>query len=281
MKNTFLATCLMVPLLSSCGLDKEMAKIEHKAILINKYENVALMLARENRELHAEVKRLEFDIQKLKQEHGFKTANTTEDHGATHSVGHAPEPTVAHNESHGEAHNETHSRTHGDAHAETNTHATQGRSIASIKPLPLELKTDLVEYKTYKWSADDMVKIADKEFKAKNFEKAAQFYTSLLNYYPDFKHLDDEFYFKAGISSYESGTHHDWTIKHFSVLMAKWPTSQYYRSAKLWVALTHMKMGEKQKFFATVEEFRKKYRNTNEWKILSSYYEKIEEKTHE
>jgi len=42
-----------------------------------------------------------------------------------------------------------------------------------------------------------------------------------------------------------------------------------------------MKLGEKQKFFATVEEFRKKYRNTNEWKILSTYYEKIEEKTHE
>ena len=63
--------------------------------------------------------------------------------------------------------------------------------------------------------------------------------------------------------------------------MVKYPTSSYYRSAKLWVALTHMKLGDKQKFFATVEEFRKKYRNTNEWKILSAYYEKIEEKTHE
>jgi hypothetical protein len=42
-----------------------------------------------------------------------------------------------------------------------------------------------------------------------------------------------------------------------------------------------MKLGEKKKFYATVEEFRKKYRNTNEWKILSSYYENIEEKTNE
>jgi outer membrane protein assembly factor BamD (BamD/ComL family) len=126
-----------------------------------------------------------------------------------------------------------------------------------------------------------MMKMADKEFKDKNFEKAAQFYTSLVNYYPEYKHLDDEFYFKAGISSYESGEHHEWTLKHFSVLMDKWPTSQYFRSAKLWVALTHMKMGDKKKFFATVEEFRRKYRNTNEWTILSSYYEKIEEKTNE
>lgn len=240
MKKTILATCLILPLVSSCGFEKEIAKIEHKAILINKYENVALKLAKENRELHAEVKRLEFEIQKLKQETGHKTVAHADDHGAAPS-----------------------------------------RGIASVKPLALEVKKDLVEFKTYKWSADDMVKMADKEFKAKNFEKAAQFYTSLVNYYPDYKHLDDEFYFKAGISAYESGEHHDWTLKHFSVLMEKWPTSQYFRSAKLWVALTHMKMGEKQKFFATVEEFRKKYRNTNEWKILSSYYENIEEKTNE
>lgn len=249
MKKTFLATCLIVPMITSCSLDKEIAKIEHKAILINKYENVALKLAKENRELNSQVKRLEFEIQKLKQDRGFKTAKQDErpeGHGETSHDEHAP-----------------------------------ARSIASIKAMPLEVKKDLVEFKTYKWTADDMVKIADKEFKDKNFEKAAQFYTSLVNYYPTYKHLNDEFYFKAGISSYESGQHHDWTLKHFSVLMEKWPTSQYYRSAKLWVALTHMKMGEKQKFFATVEEFRKKYRNTNEWKILSSYYENIEEKSNE
>lgn len=252
MKKTILATCLILPLVSSCGFEKEIAKIEHKAILINKYENVALKLARENRELHAEVKRLEFEIQKLKQETGHKTIAKADAHGSAHES--------AHDDGHG---------------------AAPSRGIASVKPVGLEVKKDLVEYKTYKWSADDMVKMADKEFKAKNFEKAAQFYTSLVNYYPGYKHLDDEFYFKAGISAYESGEHHDWTLKHFSVLMEKWPTSQYFRSAKLWVALTHMKMGEKQKFFATVEEFRKKYRNTNEWKILSSYYENIEEKTNE
>lgn len=242
MKNTLLASCLIIPLVTSCNFEKEMKKIEHKAALINKYEHVALNLARDNRELRAEVKRLEFEIQKLKQENVFKAASKGE-------------------------------------HQE-NTHAP-ARTIASVSPKMMEVKKDLVEYKTYKWSADDMLKIADKEFKAKSFEKAAQFYTSLANYYPDHKYLDDEFYFKAGISAYESGEHHEWTLKHFEALMVKYPTSQYYRSAKLWVALTHLKLGKKEKFFTTVEEFRKKYRNTNEWKILSSYYEKIEEKTHE
>lgn len=258
MKKVILASCLVLPLLSSCGYEKEIAKIEHKAILINKYENVALKLAKENRELHSEVKRLEFEIQKLKQQTGFKNVASAEGHGAP--VAHAA---PAHGEKHGE------------------TKAAPSRSVASVKPVDLDVKKDLVEFKTYKWSADDMIKMADKEFKDKNFEKAAQFYTSLVNYYPKYKHLNDEFYFKAGISSYESGEHHEWTLKHFSVLMEKWPTSQYFRSAKLWVALTHMKMGDKKKFFATVEEFRKKYRNTNEWTILSSYYEKIEEKTNE
>ncbi|MEA9357771.1 hypothetical protein SHI21_16185 [Bacteriovorax sp. PP10] len=270
MKKVILASCLVLPLLSSCGYEKEIAKIEHKAILINKYENVALKLAKENRELHSEVKRLEFEIQKLKQQTGFKNVASAEGHGEA-SAHAAP--------AHGEAHGAAVAHTAPAAHGETK--AAPSRSVASVKPVALEVKKDLVEYKTYKWSADDMMKMADKEFKDKNFEKAAQFYTSLVNYYPEYKHLDDEFYFKAGISSYESGEHHEWTLKHFAVLMDKWPTSQYFRSAKLWVALTHMKMGDKKKFFATVEEFRKKYRNTNEWTILSSYYEKIEEKTNE
>lgn len=252
-----------------------MKKIEHKAVLINKYEIVALKLARDNRELRAEVKRLEFEIQKLKQgkTHAKEEGSHGEESLAKSSHGEAP----AHGGGHGTpvaAHG------HGEVKA-TSSHAAPSRAVASVKPGSFDVKKDLVEWKTYKWSADDMVKIADKEFKAKSFEKAAQFYTSLLNYYPDYKHLNDEFYFKAGISAYESGEHHEWTLKHFEALMQKYPTSQYYRSAKLWVALTHMKMGDKAKFFATVEEFRKKYRNTNEWKILSSYYENIEEKTHE
>ncbi len=237
---SLLASCLLV---SGCNLDVK--SIEHKAAKINKYELVALKLAKENRELKAKVKGLEFEVQKLKQDQAFYKSQ---------KLGSA-------------------------THAEATEHGG-GRTPASSAPA-FDVKKDYVEFKTYKWTAEDMLKIADKELKSKNFEKAAQFYTSLATYYPEHKKIDDEFLFKAGISSYESGSHHEWTLKHFEALMVKYPTSSYYRSAKLWVALTHMKLGDKQKFFATVEEFRKKYRNTNEWKILSAYYEKIEEKTHE
>ncbi len=265
--NTLKATMLVLPLLASCSVD--MKKIEQKAAMINHYEQVSLKLARENRELHAEVKRLEFDIEKLKQEKSYYEAK-----GGGHSA-----PADGH-----EVAEATHEPKHESKHEEKSeaVPAHGSRSIASVAPAAAksDLK-DFVEFKTYKWHADDLLKIADKEFKDKHYEKAAQFYTSLVNNYPANKSINDEFFFKAGIAAYESGAHHDWTLSHFEALMAKYPTSQYYRSAKLWVALTHMKLGDKKKFYATVEEFRKKYRNTNEWKILSSYYEKIEEKTNE
>ena len=254
--NIFNATLMILPLLASCSVD--MKKIEQKAAMINHYEQVSLKLAKENRELHAEVKRLEFEVEKLKQDRAYNETRT---------------PAVA-------QHNDVH---HGEEGKIEGKHEEATRGIASVAPsqVPFEVKKDFVEFKTYKWHAEDLLKIADKEFKEKNYEKAAQFYTSLVNNYPTNKNISDEFYFKAGIAAYESGDHHEWTLSHFEALMTKYPTSQYYRSAKLWVALTHMKLGDKKKFYATVEEFRKKYRNTNEWKILSSYYEKIEEKTNE
>lgn len=241
-------------LTASCGLDKKLQVVEKKAKLINHYEMVALKLARENRELKAKIKNLEFNIQKLKQENNFRQLGSHVNMENKVNDGH-----------HGESN-------HG------------GRTIASVNT---KLETDkdkfqdLVQFKTYKWTETDMLKMADKEFKAKNFEAAAQFYNGLIEFYPHTKFFNDEFYYKAGISAYESGKHHDWTLKHFETLMNKYPTSEFYRAAKLWRALTYMKRGEKNKFFDTVEEFRKKYRNTEEWKILSHYYEKIEEKIHE
>lgn len=255
------ASLLLLPVLTSCSVD--LKKIEAKAAMINHYEQVSLKLARDNRELQAEVKQLEFEIEKLKQEKAFYATRMPA--AVSHNGGATQHDEATH-------HGETEA-------APENSNHEHGRTIASVAPA--ENKKDYVEFKTYKWRAEDLMKIADKEFKDKNYEKAAQFYTSMVNNYPTNKNLSDEFYFKAGIAAYESGAHHDWTLNHFEALMSKYPTSHYFRSAKLWIALTHMKQGDKKKFYATVEEFRKKYRNTNEWKILSSYYEKIEEKTNE
>ena len=246
---------LALPFFTSCNVDFK--KIEAKAALINNYEQVSLKLAKENRELHAEVKRLEFEVEKLRQD---KSYYNTQLGGVNHRKESFHEEVT---------------------HQETKA-APNSREIASVAPSVVgEAKKDFVEFKTYKWRAEDMMKIADKEFKEKNYDKAAQFYTSIINNYPKFKSINDEFYFKAGIASYESGVHYDWSLDHFDSLMNQYPTSHYYRSAKLWKPLTYLQMGDKKKFFATVEEFRKKYRNTKEWKILSAYYEKIEEKTNE
>ena len=57
--------------------------------------------------------------------------------------------------------------------------------------------------------------------------------------------------------------------------MKNHPKSDFYRGAKLWLALAQYNNGDHKKFLVTVEEFRLKYRNTEEWKILSRYYEDI------
>jgi outer membrane protein assembly factor BamD (BamD/ComL family) len=90
--------------------------------------------------------------------------------------------------------------------------------------------------------------------------------------------MDDSVLFQSGVASYESDKYHDWAIEHLDRLTKEYPNSNYFRGAKLWSALTKLKVGMKKDFFATVEEFRLKYRNTTEWKILSVHYEKIASK---
>jgi TolA-binding protein len=254
--NFLNALFLVIPLITSCSLDYK--AIEKKAENINRYEIVSLKLQKENRELKVKITKLNFEIESLKHK---KIA----EHPSDHQIA------------------EVDSAKDHPKNDEEGQHHDNGRAVASVAPTVTNSdgKKDFVEFKTYKWRADDLMKIADKEFKEKHYDKAAQFYTSLLNNYPNDKNITDEFYFKGGIASYESGQHYDWSLLHFEALKTKYPTSQYYRSAKLWVALTHMKMGDKKIFYATVEEFRIKYRNTNEWKILSTYYKNIEEKANE
>lgn len=263
-----LSSFLVVASLLSTGCTVEWKVLEAKSKQINNYEKTSIILARENRELIAEVNRMKFEMEKIRQENIYyknKSGSAT----PTHST--ADAHAVA------DAHANTHADSHADSHAKTNHEPS--RSIASIGSM--NIKKDQVEYEIYKWKAEDMHKIAESEFKKKNFEKAAQFYYSILKNYPTYSKIDDDFYFKAGVSAFETGEHHEWALTNFDQLMTHYPTSKYYRSAKLWSSLTHLKMGDKKKFFMTVEEFRKKYRNSPEWKILSAYYEKIEEKTNE
>jgi outer membrane protein assembly factor BamD (BamD/ComL family) len=149
----------------------------------------------------------------------------------------------------------------------------KSRTIASVPA-----KDDLVKYGVYKWSPEKMLAVAEKEFDTKNFEKASQFFNSFLNNFPKSKKFNDTLLFQAGVSAFESGKHHGWTLKHLNRLITEYPESKFYRGAKLWAGLTHLDLGDNKAFFNTVEEFRKKYRNTPEWKILSSRYEKLIQK---
>jgi TolA-binding protein len=147
----------------------------------------------------------------------------------------------------------------------------KSREIASLKTD----QEDLVQWEVYRWSPDKLLAIGDKEFHYKKFEKAAQFYNEFVKRYPSDENMSDRVLFAAGIAAFESKTHFDWSIVHLGKLVRDYPKSKYFRGAKLWLALSHLQNGNEKTFYATVEEFRKKYRNTKEWSILSKHYETI------
>lgn len=154
----------------------------------------------------------------------------------------------------------------------TSSAPSPSRAIASIPQTNAE---DLVNYDIYKWTPDKLLAIGEKELHFKNYEKSAQFYNELIHRFPKHELVNDRVLFGAGVAAFETGKRFDWSEKHLDRLVKKHPKSEFYRGAKLWLALAQYNQGEHQKFLATVEEFRLKYRNTEEWKILSRYYEDI------
>lgn len=146
------------------------------------------------------------------------------------------------------------------------------RSVASV---PVANVNDLVAYEVYKWTPEKLLAIGEKELHFKNYEKSAQFYNELIDRFPQHELVSDRVLFGAGVAAFETGKRYDWSEKHLSRLVKQHPNSQFYRGAKLWLALAQYNQGDHQKFLSTVEEFRLKYRNTDEWKLLSRYYEDI------
>lgn len=154
------------------------------------------------------------------------------------------------------------------AQSQSKTH----RTIASI---PATKTNDLVNYEIYKWTPEKLLAIGEKEFHFKNYEKSAQFYHELIDRFPKHEIVNDRVLFGAGVAAFETGKRFEWSERYLARLVKDHPKSEFYRGAKLWLALSHYNQGEHQKFLKTVEEFRLKYRNTDEWKILSRYYEDI------
>ena len=146
------------------------------------------------------------------------------------------------------------------------------RTIASV---PATNTNDLVNYEVYKWTPEKLLAIGEKEFHFKNYEKSAQFYHELIVRFPKHELVNDRVLFGAGVAAFETGKRYDWSEKYLSRLVKDHPSSEFYRGAKLWLARAQYNQGDHKKFLKTVEEFRLKYRNTDEWKILSRYYEDI------
>lgn len=147
------------------------------------------------------------------------------------------------------------------------------RSIASV--IPVNPDNDLVEFHVYRWSPQQLLSSGRKAFQDGDFEKSSQYFKTLVFQFPRHQVISDEVFYKLGISSYESGNHMDWAQDSFTKIVQVYPHSNYFRSAKLWSALISLKSGNKKSFFHTVEEFRKKYRNTEEWKLISRHYDTI------
>jgi outer membrane protein assembly factor BamD (BamD/ComL family) len=156
------------------------------------------------------------------------------------------------------------------------SNSATGRTIASI---PKTNTNDLVNYEIYKWTPEKLLAIGEKAFHFKKYEKSAQFYNELIIRFPKHELVSDRVLFGAGVAAFETGKRYDWSEKYLDRLVKNYPKSEFYRGAKLWLALAQYNQGDHQKFIKTVEEFRLKYRNTDEWKILSRYYEDISYKT--
>jgi outer membrane protein assembly factor BamD (BamD/ComL family) len=212
-------------------------KMAVRAEKINNFERVSLKLAQKNRLLQAKINQLEFQLEKSRARSEFLALQVKHPKKSVSSV-------------------------------------VKSRTPASIKG-GVDSKSDLVKQETYQWSDTQLKAAAIREYEQKNFEKAAQFFQILVRDFPNSGELTDQTLFQAGISAYHSGKHYDWSISTMDSLAAKYPESNYYLSAKAWSALAYLQRGDEDTFWKVVEEFRKKYRNTVEWKLMSKHYDRL------
>lgn len=224
--------------LSSCGFAEH---VEYRARVLNSLEDKVIVLNKDNQELRNEIRELKYKIKTLENKNFYLETQLKE--------------------------------------KVTTPQISADRTIASVAPMASRpTGDDMVKFDVYKWKPEQMLAIAQKEFDQKNYEKSAQFFMEFSKNFPKHNDLNDKFLFQAAVASFESGKHYQSSEEYLSKLIERYPTSEYYLGSKLWLGLTYLKQGKEKEFFAMVEEFRKKYRNTPEWKILSGHYEKIVQK---
>lgn len=133
---------------------------------------------------------------------------------------------------------------------------------------------DFVKQEVYHWSPVKLLALAEKEYKLKNHIAAAQFGMTLLNEDLSNSHVDENFYYRLGVSCVESKHYLSEGITVLGELIKKYPDSTLVVQAKLWRGLAYHRLNNKTEFLAMMEEFKVKYRNTKEWTVLKNIYER-------
>ena len=139
---------------------------------------------------------------------------------------------------------------------------------------PVDEKNDLVKLATYKWKDRKLLQIARGAWKRKDYPRSAQYFYTLIKTYPKSRLVDDTVLFQTAMASLQSKIYNPWAEQALTRILEDHPRSRYYRGAKLWMAIVYFERGNKKQFYQTLEEFRLKYRNTPEWRILSKHYGK-------
>ncbi|MBF0299431.1 MAG: hypothetical protein HQK51_11970 [Oligoflexia bacterium] len=263
---TYIIFCILFLTTYSC---QYVEKIEKKAKAINQYEMVSLEFAKENRQLKTEIGKLEFEIQNLKSRNSYLELKLKQNKIGIDKIS---------------------AGSSGIVESNANINAHKGRGIASVASHTVFNKkaisnhsnisdeNDPIGFELYNWKPEQLVTMANTSFSERDYVKATEYFKVLIKEYPNYHEINDQMYFMAGVSAYNSGKYYDLAQNYLTTIISRYPSSSFYRGAKLWLALTNFKVGNSHLFFKTVDEFRLKYRNTEEWKILSTYYENYRNK---
>jgi hypothetical protein len=256
---------------SSCG---PLSNMEKKAKKLNQIEMRALILAKKNRELEFELSKEKYKIKNLEAENAYLKINKKQEFEEK-IVDHQNEKKIEHRVIRMPTkHIVVMKKDLNHGHEKD-----QRAGSRIVKPVlhgsavEKEIKKDFIHEEIYQWSPEQMILMAEKHFQNKNYISAAESYYTLLNRYGESTLINDEILFMAGLSSYKSEKHLRWSVSFFKNLLTRFPDSQYLRSSKVWLALASYRLGDKKMIQDTLKEFESKYRNTQEWEVLSSYYE--------
>ena len=224
MKKPFAIFLMGLLLLAGCSQEKDHLKVKWQRLRYHvkqeqRYKEVSLKLARDNRELRIQNNKMVFEIQALK----------------------------------GEL-----------------------QTLAQERPKYVKVRKKQIgrALASMDWSAEQEFMRAQNEYKRKNYAQAFAYFQAFAKKFPEHKRIDDRFLFRTGLAAFES-RQYDQAAWYFQQLVTLHPQSKLHRSAKLWAGLSHLKMGDKKKFIQVVKEFKNKYQNTPEWKVLKAHYEKI------